>query len=47
MKVIVKMKVKMKVKNDSENEGNNEFYYEIKQLNNWFKTSDQTKSLEE
>ena len=36
----------------SDNEGNNltnkdENYYKIKQLNNWFKTIDQTKSLEE
>ena len=33
--------------NESENESNDEFYYEIRQLNNWFKTIDQTKSLEE
>ena len=37
---------------ESHNEGDNltnkdENYYEIKQLNNWFKTIDQTKSLEE
>ena len=36
----------------SNNEGNNltnkdENYYKIKQLNNWFKKIDQTKSLEE
>ena len=41
-------------KNEDENENeseykneNDEYYYEIKQLNNWFKTIDQTKSLEE
>ena len=33
--------------NESENESNDEFYYEIRQLNNWFKTIDLTKSLEE
>ena len=32
--------------NENENE-NDEYYYEIKQLNNWFKTIDQKKSLEE
>ena len=37
---------------ESDNEGDNEgekdkYYYEIRQLNNWFKTIDQTKSLEE
>ena len=37
---------------ESDNEGDNENkkdenYYEIKQLNDWFKTIDQTKSLEE
>ena len=37
---------------ESDNEGDNltnkdKHYYEIKQLNNWFKTIDQTKSLEE
>ena len=33
---------------ESDNEGKkDEYYYEIKQLNNWFKTIDQTKSLEE
>ena len=30
-----------------ENESNDEFCYEIRHLNNWFKTIDQTKSLEE
>ena len=34
-------------KNKNENESNDEYYYEIRQLNNWFKTSDQAKSLEE
>ena len=36
-------------KNESENENDNdnEQCYEIKQLNDWFKTIDQTKSLEE
>ena len=41
-------------KNEDENENeseykneNDEYYYEIKQLNNWFKTIDQKKSLEE
>ena len=40
--------------NEDENENeseykneNDEYYYEIKQLNNWFKTIDQTKSFEE
>ena len=36
--------------NESDNESENkkdEYYYEIKQLNDWFKTTDQTKSLEE
>ena len=34
-------------KNDNENENeNDEYYYEIEQLNNWFETIDQTKSLE-
>ena len=35
-------------KNESENEnGKDEYYYEIRQLNNWFETIDQTKPLEE
>ena len=39
-------------KNVNENENENEskkdeYYYEIKELNNWLKTIDQTKSLEE
>ena len=34
-------------KNKNDNESNDEQYYEIRQLNNWFKTIDQTKSLEE
>ena len=39
-------------KNENENVNeneieNDEYYYEIRQLNNWFKTTDQTKSLEE
>ena len=34
--------------NENENESEkDEYYYEIKELNNWFKTIDQTKSLEE
>ena len=34
--------------NESDNEGEKEkYYYEIRQLNNWFETIDQTKSLEE
>ena len=36
-------------KNESKNENENEkdeYYYEIRQLNNWFETMDQTKSLE-
>ena len=38
--------------NESDNEGENEgkkdkYYYEIRQLNNWFERIDQTKSLEE
>ena len=40
--------------NESDNEGDNEsdnkrveYYYEMRQLNNWFKTIDQTKSLED
>ena len=32
--------------NEFENESNDEFYYEIRQLNNWFETIDQTKSFE-
>ena len=36
---------------ESDNEGDDEskkdkYYYEIRQLNNWFETTDQTKSLE-
>ena len=39
-------------KNENENVNeneieNDEYYYEIRQLNNWFKTTDQTKSLQE
>ena len=38
--------------NESEYESDNQnkkekYYYEIRQLNNWFETIDQTKSLEE
>ena len=36
--------------NESENEGDDKkdkYYYEIRQLNNWFETIDQTKSLED
>ena len=34
--------------NESDNEGKKDkYYYEIRQLNNWFETIDQTKSLEE
>ena len=38
--------------NENENENENEskkdeYYYEIRELNNWLKTIDQTKSLEE
>ena len=34
--------------NESENDGEKDkYYYEIRQLNNWFETIDQTKSLEE
>ena len=34
--------------NESENEGDKDkYYYEIRQLNNWFETIDQTKSSEE
>ena len=46
----IKMKKKMKIKNVNENENENEkdeYYYEIRQLNDWFKTTDQTKLLEE
>ena len=33
---------------ESDNEGKKDkYYYEIRQLNNWFETIDQTKSLEE
>ena len=33
---------------ESDNEGEKDkYYYEIRQLNNWFETIDQTKSLEE
>ena len=34
-------------KNENENENENEQCHEKKQLNDWFKTTDQTKSLEE
>ena len=33
--------------NENENENDDEQCYEIKQLNDWFKTTDQTKSLED
>ena len=34
--------------NESDNEGEKDkYYYEIRQLNNWFETIDETKSLEE
>ena len=33
--------------NESVNESDDEQYYEIKQLNNWFKTIDKTKSFKE
>ena len=34
--------------NESDNEGKKDkYYYEIRQLNNWFETNDQTKSLED
>ena len=34
--------------NESENDGEKDkYYYKIRQLNNWFETIDQTKSLEE
>ena len=47
MKVHVIMKVTIN-DNESENEGEKDkYYYEIRQLNNWFETIDQTKSLEE
>ena len=36
-----------KNENVNENENDDEQCYEIKQLNDWFKTTDQTKSLEE
>ena len=36
-----------KDENENENESDNEQYYEIKQLNNWFKTIDKTKSFKE
>ena len=37
-----------KNKNENENENEkDEYCYEIRQLNNWFETTDQTKSLEE
>ena len=41
MKVIVILKMKVKVIMS------NKYYYEIRKLNNWFETIDQTKSLEE
>ena len=41
-------KNKSKSDNESENEGEKDkYYYEIRQLNDWFKTTDQTKSLED
>ena len=36
-----------KDENENENESDDEQYYEIKQLNNWFKTIDKTKSFKE
>ena len=34
--------------NESDNEGEKDkYYYEIRQLNNWFETIDQTKSLKD
>ena len=48
MKVILILKSDYKSDNESKNENKkDENYYEIKQLNDWFKTIDQTKSLEE
>ena len=55
MKIVVVAILKMKVKVTmkviiSDNESDNkkvEYYYEMRQLNNWFKTIDQTKSLED
>ena len=36
------------INNEGENEGKKDkYYYEIRQLNNWFETIDQTKSLED
>ena len=32
-------------KNENENENENKKFYQIKKLNDWFKTIDQTKSL--
>ena len=48
MKVILILKSDYKSDNESKNENKkDENYYEIKQLNDWFKTIDQIKSLEE
>ena len=55
MKIVVVAILKMKVKVTmkviiSDNESDNkkvEYYYEMRQLNDWFKTIDQTKSLED
>ena len=33
--------------NENENENENKKFYQIKKLNDWFKTIDQTKSLKE
>ena len=56
IKVTMKVTMKVLIKNYSDNENDNEndnkdkkytYYNKIKELNNWFETIDQTKSLEE
>ena len=47
MTMTMKMTMIMKVINDYDNGDYDGQYYEIRQLNNWFETIDQTKPLEE
>ena len=52
MKVTMKVLIKVYSDNENDNENDNKdkkytYYNKIKELNNWFETIDQTKSLEE
>ena len=47
MRMRMRVKIKVKMIMMSVNESDDEQYYEIKQLNNWFKTIDETKSFKE